>query len=114
VIAHVVLLQPRATLSAAERQAAFATLARTASDVSEIRRFRIGRRVRHGLPGYEQSMTQDYEFALIIEFDGSDALKRYLKAPAHAALGHLFATATAAALAYDYEIVDAADASRLL
>jgi hypothetical protein len=114
VIAHVVLLQPRATLSASERRDALAALARTATAASEIRRFRIGRRVRHGLPGYEQSMGQDYEFALIIEFDDVDALKRYLTAPAHAALGRLFSTATAAALAYDYEIAEPADASRLL
>jgi stress responsive alpha/beta barrel protein len=114
VIAHVVLLQPRASLSASERRDALATLARTATDVPEVRRFRIGRRVRHGLPGYEQSMGQDYDFALIVEFEDVESLKRYLKAPAHAALGHLFATATAAALAYDYEIVESADAGRLL
>jgi hypothetical protein len=114
VIAHVVLLQPRANLSAADRQAALGTLARAASLVPDIRRFRIGRRVRHGLHGYEQTMAQDYEFALIIEFDNVEALKRYLQAPAHSALGHLFATATAAALAYDYEIVEPADAERLL
>jgi hypothetical protein len=114
VIAHVVLFQPRADLSADERRDAVATLARGAAEVSEIRRFRIGRRVRHGLPGYEQLMAQDYEFALIIEFDDVEALKRYLKAPAHAALGHLFATATAAALAYDFQIVEPADARRLL
>jgi hypothetical protein len=114
VIAHVVLLQPRASLSAVERRAALATLARAASDLTDIRRFRIGRRVRHGLPGYEQAMAQDYEFALIVEVEDVDALKRYLKAPAHAALGHLFATATAAALAYDYEIVEPTEAARLL
>jgi stress responsive alpha/beta barrel protein len=114
VIAHVVLLQPRPTLSTAERQDAITTLARAASDMPEIRRFRIGRRVRHALPGYEQAMVADYEFALIVEFDDVDALKRYLKAPAHAALGRLYGTATAAALAYDYEIVEPADAARLL
>lgn len=112
-IAHVVLFQPRSSLSTPERRDALATIARAASDVPEIRRFRIGRRVRHGLPGYEQMMGQDYEFALIIEVDDVEALKRYLKAPSHAALGHLFATATDVALAYDYEIVDAADAVRL-
>jgi hypothetical protein len=114
VIAHVVLFQPRASLSADERRDALATLARAASDVPEIRRFRIGRRVRHGLPGYEQMMAQDYEFALLIEVDDVEALRRYLKAPAHAALGHLFATATAAALAYDFQIVEPTDPSRLL
>lgn len=113
-IAHVVLLQPRASLSSAERREAMATLTRAASEVAEIRRFRIGRRVRHGLPGYEQIMAQDYEFALILEFDDIRALRQYLKAPAHAALGHLFAAATVAALAYDYQIVEPADALHLL
>jgi hypothetical protein len=113
VIAHVVLLTPRPTLSDAERQAAIAALARTAGDVPEIRRFRIGRRVTHGLPGYEQQMTQDYQVALLIEVDDIASLTRYLRAPAHAALGHFFQTATAAALAYDYEIVDPVHAHTL-
>lgn len=102
-IAHIVLLQPRADLTGAQRQEALATLERAAADVPEIRRFRLGRRVRHGLPGYEQLMPQDFEFALIIEVDDIEALKRYLQAPAHVALGQLFYTATSAALAYDYE-----------
>jgi hypothetical protein len=104
VIAHLVLLQPRPDLTEEERRAALDTLARAAADVPEIRSFRFGRRVRHGLPGYEQVMAQDYEFALIIEVDNVAALTRYLQAPAHRALGHLFATATAAALAYDYDM----------
>lgn len=102
-IAHVVLLQPRADLSAQQRRDALAVLSRAAADVPEIRRFRLGRRVKHGLPGYEQLMPQDFEFALIIEVDDVEALKRYLQAPAHAALGDLFYSATSAALAYDYE-----------
>ena len=103
-IAHIVLLQPRPDLTEDQRQAALETLKRAAAEVPEIRSFRLGRRVTHGLPGYEQQMTQDYEFALIIEVDDVAALTRYLQAPAHHALGHLFATATAAALAYDYEM----------
>ena len=103
-IAHIVLLQPRPDLTADERHAALDTLSRAAAEVPEIRRFRLGRRVKHGLPGYEQQMAQDYEFALIVEVDDVAALTRYLQAPAHRALGHLFATATAAALAYDYDM----------
>ena len=103
-IAHIVLLQPRQDLSEDQRRAALETLERATADVPEIRSFRLGRRVKHGLPGYEQRMTQDYEFALIIEVDDVPALTRYLKAPAHRALGDLFSTATAAALAYDYEM----------
>ena len=49
------------------------------------------------------NQAQDFEFALIVELDDVEALKHYLQAPAHAVLGQLFYTATAAALAYDYE-----------
>jgi len=114
VITHIVMLQPRAELSDADRRAALEALAHAAGNVPDIRRFRIGRRVKHGLPGYEQTMVQEFEFALIIELDDVDALKRYLRAPAHGALGHLFATATSAALAYDFEMVDAHEAFRLI
>jgi len=103
VIAHVVLLQPRPDLTPHQRADAVETLTRAAANVPEIRRFRLGRRVKHGLPGYEQLMTQDFEFALIVEVDDVDALKRYLQAPAHDELGRLFYTATSAALAYDYD-----------
>lgn len=113
-IAHIVLLQPKAGMSDTEKRAALDALAHAAANVPEIRRLQIGRRVRHGLPGYEQQMGQDFEFALIVEFGDVEALTRYLAAPAHGALGHLFSTATSAALAYDYEIVDPARASSLL
>lgn len=105
-IAHVVLLQPRADLTEAQREAALASLRAVATGVPEIRSIRLGRRVRHGLPGYEQLMQQDFEFALIVEVDDVAALKRYLQAPAHAALGDLFYRATSAALAYDYAFED--------
>ena len=105
-IAHIVLLQPRADLTEDQRRDALDTLKRAAAEVPEIRSLRLGRRVTHGLPGYEQQMKHDFEFALIVEVDDVAALKRYLTAPAHRALGELFATATAAALAYDYAFED--------
>ena len=105
-IAHIVLLQPRRDLTDDQRRAALDTLAHAAANVPEIRSFRLGRRVKHGLPGYEQLMPQDFELALIIEVDDVPALTRYLRAPAHAALGDLFSTATAAALAYDFDMED--------
>jgi hypothetical protein len=104
VITHIVLLQPRADLTDDQRRGALDTLSRAAAGVPEIRSFRLGQRVRHGLPGYEQRMAQDYDFALIIEVDDVAALTRYLRAPAHRALGDLFSSATEAALAYDYDM----------
>jgi Stress responsive A/B Barrel Domain len=102
VIAHIVLLQPKPDLTDAQRADALETIRTSAANIPDVRRFRLGRRVKHGLPGYEQLMPQDFQFALIVEVDDVDALKRYLQAPAHDALAHLFYTATAAALAYDY------------
>ena len=101
-IAHIVLLQPRAELSEAQRADALATIARSAADLPEVR-LRLGRRVRHGLQGYEQLMTQEFDYALIVEVEDLDALKRYLQAPAHTGLARLFYSSTSAALAYDYE-----------
>ena len=103
-IAHLVLLQPRPDLTEAERDAALAALRNAAAGVPEIRALRLGRRVKHGLPGYEQMMERDFEYALIVEVDDMEALKRYLQATAHAALGDVFYRATAAALAYDYDL----------
>ena len=103
-IAHIVLLQPRETLTLDERHAALETLSQSAASITGITRFRIGRRIRHGLPGYEQQMVTDFQIVLLLEFDSVDALTAYLTAPAHAAIGDLFVTATSAALAYDYEM----------
>jgi hypothetical protein len=104
-IAHIVLLQPKPDLTDAQRATALATIRQSADSLPEVR-LRLGRRVTHGLPGYEQMMTQDFEYALIVEAEDVAALKRYLMAPAHMALGQLFYTATSAALAYDYEMDD--------
>jgi hypothetical protein len=102
-IAHIVLLQPKPELTAEQRREALDTIARSAAGLPDLKRFSLGRRIKHGLPGYEQLMPQDFEFALIVEVDDLEALKRYLQAPAHEALARLFYTATSSALAYDYE-----------
>lgn len=103
-IAHIVLLQPKPELTPLQRDEALATIRAAAAKLPGVRRFTLGRRIKHGLPGYEQLMPQDFEYALIVEVDGVDALKRYLQAPEHAALGGLFYSATSAALAYDYTL----------
>jgi hypothetical protein len=103
--AHIVLLQPKPDLTEAQRLEALETIRRSAANLPQVQ-LRLGRRVKHGLPGYEQFMAQDFEYALIVEAADLEALKRYLRAPAHAVLAHLFYTATSAALAYDYEFDD--------
>jgi hypothetical protein len=113
-IAHVVLFKPKEDLPSSERAAILRTLASAAADIPGVRQFRVGRRIRHGLPGYEQAMREDFEFIVIIEVDDVDALKGYLTHPSHAAFGRHFTQSAASALAYDYDLVEASTAGTLL
>ena len=105
-IAHVVLFKPKTGLTETERQAVIADLNTAASGIPSIRKLRVGRRIRHGRPGYEQLMREDFEFVVIIEFDNVEGLTAYLTHPKHAAIGGHFMQASDAALAYDYEVED--------
>jgi len=49
-------------------------------------------------------MRDDYEFAVMIEFDDLAGLTAYLQHPAHAAAGHHFTASASKALAYDYDV----------
>ena len=109
-IAHVILFQPRPGLTRQQRDAVLSALSSAARGAPSVRACRVGRRIRHGLPGYEQAMRQDFEFAAILEFDDEEGLRAYLQHPAHAAIGEHFTTAAAAALAYDYELVSVEEA----
>ncbi|HSC28098.1 MAG TPA: Dabb family protein [Vicinamibacterales bacterium] len=105
-IAHVILFRPRPDISAADRMAVLDALRAAASAIPSLRSVKIGRRVRHGLPGYEQAMREDFEYAAILEFDDLEGLKAYLTHPAHASAGRHFTQSSSAALAYDYELAD--------
>jgi len=103
-IVHVVLFSPKPDLSESDRRTLLDALSAAATGIPSIRRFRVGKRVKHSLPGYEQMMRDDYEFAVMIEFDDVAGLKAYLQHPAHAAAGHHFTASASKALAYDYEV----------
>ena len=105
-IVHVVLFEPRAGFSADEQGRILEDLRRAATEIPSIRRFRIGRRIKHGLPGYEQAMAENYEYAAFIEFDDRNGLEAYLRHPAHEAAGRVFTDAASHALAYDYDVSD--------
>ena len=68
----------------------------------------------HGLPGYEQMMREAYDYAAIVEFDDVEGLKAYLAHPGHGTIGRHFTSSAAASLAYDYELLDASEATRLI
>jgi hypothetical protein len=113
-ISHIVLFRPPQTLGPEQKAAIVQHLQAAIAECPTVRACRIGRRVTHGLPGYEQHMPEDYQYALILEFENVEGLTAYLQNPAHAAIGGLFTSAAAASLAYDYELVDLSHAARLL
>ena len=108
-IVHIVLFEPRADLSDADRKRVLADLKAAATAIPSLQRCRIGRRIRHGLPGYESAMRTDFQYAAIMEFADREGLETYLRHPAHQAAGQHFTTSAASALAYDYEMSEAAD-----
>jgi Stress responsive A/B Barrel Domain len=105
-IVHVVLFSPRPDLSLADRAAVLDSLTKAAREIPSIRRLRVGKRVKHALPGYEQAMRDDYEYAVFFEFDDLAGLKAYLQHPSHAAAGQHFTASASSALAYDYQVVE--------
>ncbi len=105
-IVHVVLFQPGDNLQAEDRARLLDDVRRAAATIPSVRRFRIGERVKHGLPGYENAMLHDYSFAAIIEFDDQAGLAEYLEHPSHESIGAHFTISAQRALAYDYEMAD--------
>ena len=105
-IAHVILYKPRTGISDETKTSILQGLAEAASSVPTIRRLRVGQRVTHGLPGYEQAMREDFHYCVIVEFDDVDGLRAYLSHPAHGSIGRHFTESAANSLAYDYEMLD--------
>jgi hypothetical protein len=114
VIAHIVLFEPLPGLTDAERQSLVDGLGVAAREIPGVRRLRVGRRLTHGVAGYEHAMRDDYSFAAIIEFDTVADLRGYLAHPAHEQIGRHFSQSSVRALAYDYDLVDAVNAGGLL
>jgi hypothetical protein len=112
-VSHVVLLKPKPSLESSERAALLDAMRVAFSNIAEIQRVRIGKRVLIGR-GYEAQMTADYEFVCVIEFDDEPALRTYLDHPAHAELGKLFFMHAESALVYDYEMAEPARIQELL
>ena len=105
-IAHVVLFRPRPELSPGDREALVSAFRRALQAIPSIRRARVGRRVTHGRPGYEQLMRADFQYAAVIEFEDAAGLTAYLAHPAHEQLGEQFFAVFEEALMYDFEMAD--------
>ena len=105
-IAHVILYKPRTDISDETKMSILQGLASAAATIPTIRKLRVGKRVKHGRPGYEQAMREDYEYAVIIEFEDVDGLTAYLSHPAHGSIGKHFTESASTSLAYDYEMLE--------
>lgn len=112
-IAHLVLLKPRATLGEDERNALLESMRVAFAGIPEIKRVRIGKRLLLGR-GYETQMVEHFEYSAIIEFDSEADLRVYLDHPQHQELGKRFFDSVDAALVYDYATVDASRVTELL
>jgi hypothetical protein len=112
-IVHVVLFRIRPELSADERRRLVESLRRALADIPAIRRAAVGRRVTHGRD-YEQRMSEDMDYAAILEFADMSGLEAYLHHPAHVELGARFNASAGAAYVYDYEMESGASLERML
>lgn len=112
-VAHVVLLKLRASLSADDRESLLEAMRVTFTGIPEVRRVRIGKRILIGR-GYEAQMAEHFEYSAIIEFDSEADLRVYLDHPQHQELGKRFFASTDSALVYDYATVEASQVRDLL
>ena len=112
-LAHIVLLRPRADVREADREALVAALEAAARAIPGIRRFQVGRRLRVDRD-YERAMTEPFEYAAVIEFDDLGGLRTYLDHPGHEVLGTHLGAMFDAMLVYDYEMRTAGEVRELL
>jgi hypothetical protein len=101
---HVVLMKPRPDLSPAARRDLLDALDRACREIPSVREVRVGRRVTPGA-GYESTMPDSADYLVSVAFDDLDALRAYLRHPAHTPLGAQFNQALSAALIFDFEMI---------
>ena len=112
-VLHVVLFEPRPDLSAESRRALIASIERAAREISSVRRFEVGRRLRDA-PTYVVGAPPSLTYVAIVGFDDRAGLDAYLVHEAHVVLGRLFNRTLSAAFVYDFEVSDASTSTSLL
>jgi hypothetical protein len=90
VIAHIVLFQPKTTVTVDQKRSFARLLGEISRSVGSIKRAYVGRSTNTD-PGYDRSFGETtYRFAAVLEFDDEAGLLEYLNHPTHRALGALF------------------------
>ena len=89
-IAHVVLFEPKATITQADRDLFLDTMKTAFKDIPTVARSLVAKRLVIGA-GYETKLgDQTYSYVSVVEFAGVQELKTYLDHPLHQRLGQLF------------------------
>ena len=112
-VVHIVLFRPKANLSGIEQKALLASIEHAAANIPSVRRFRIGKTVANP-PSYQLQGFPDLPYLAVVEFDDRAGLEEYLEHQLHGDLGRRFNDSLEAALIYDYELADAAQAHQQL
>ena len=103
---HLVLMKPKADLSAGDRQALLDAFNRAVRDIPTVRETRVGRRIIHGA-AYERGAPDSADILVSIGFDDLAGLQMYLQHPAHGELAARFYQSLNSSLIYDFELVGA-------
>jgi len=89
-IAHVVLFEPKATITEADRENFLDAMRTAFKEIPTVTRSMVARRLLIGA-GYEAKLGDTtYSYVSVVEFDGVTGLKEYLEHPLHQRLGQLF------------------------
>jgi len=90
VIAHVVLFEPKATITDTDRESFLDAMKTAFQEIPTVARSLVGKRRLIGA-GYESKVgDQTYSYVCVAEFEDIAALKTYLEHPLHQRLGQLF------------------------
>ena len=89
-IAHVVLFEPKATITEADREAFLETMKVAFQEIPTVQRSMVGERQSIGA-GYESKLGDNtYSYVSVVEFADLSGLRDYLTHPLHQRLGELF------------------------
>ncbi len=89
-IAHVVLFEPKATITDQDRETFLDAMKTAFKEISTVTRSMVAKRQLIGA-GYESKMgDQTYSYVCVAEFEDIEALETYLEHPLHQRLGQLF------------------------
>lgn len=89
-IAHVVLFEPKATITESDRETFLDAMKIAFREITTVARSMVAKRQFIGA-GYESKVgDQTYSYVSVVEFSDVQALNDYLEHPLHQQLGQLF------------------------